>query len=133
MLESISSAESFDSRLAHRQCKRIVLGAITRAEVDEEGLEEFAKMFLTSFENVQTKEKGRSRWSAHGEHIRFLARLMGSLAEFYALRDPLNPETVSYDHFLWALNVLQRECTLGLEEAANKPRRSKQRFLYCPV
>jgi len=132
MSEPTRSTEVFDSRYAHRQCKRIVLGAIERADVDEVALEEFARTFLTPFGNILTKEKGRSRWTAHGEHIRFMARLLGSLAEFKALCDPLHPQTVGYDHFTWALGILQAECKLGLEEEAQAGE-SKQRFLYCPV
>ena len=133
MSEPTGNAEQFDSRYAHRQCKRIVLGAIMRAEVDESSLDEFAKLFLTPFENILTKSKGRSRWSAHGEHVRFLARLLGSLAEFHALRDPVNPQTVGYKDFEWALGVIRSECKLGLEEAASQPKEPGQRFLYCPV
>jgi hypothetical protein len=125
----------YDFRLAHRQCQKIVLNAIIRADVNEKEFNEFSRMFLTPFEDILTAQRGDRRWRVHGEHVRSLARLLGSLAEFYALRDPKKPEVVGNKHLIWALKIMKAECALGLDEADEtaKPDQSERRFIYCDV
>lgn len=131
---SDSTGSPFDSRRAHRQCVKIVLNSITRAEVNETAVAEFATMFFDPFDSILTAAKGRRRWELHGEHVRSLARLLGMLAEFYALRNPLHPETVGRDHLVWALKILKNECRLDLpDESGEATKPSHQKFIYCDV
>ncbi len=125
--------ESLHSRKARQECKEQVRKAIVESmlqatktvAIDEAALDAFIEKFKPPFSRILTEQKGEGRWKHYGPHVLYLSRLIGSLAQFYALRNPLHPETVGTTHLEYAKSIVSKHCDLGRDEE------DEQSYVFC--
>jgi len=102
-------------------CKAASIAAIDRATLDTAAMDRFWEHFQAIFAKNLPPGKIDARWRDHGSHLLYLAGLIGSLAQFNALRDPRSPQTVSDAQLKWAIGVVQQQCRLVIgDDEQNK-------------